>query len=494
MRCMVLRKGSSRKVTKYCNYINGEWVTPSTSEYYDVINPADHSDIIGQFPLSAKEDADKAVLCAHEAFPAWSRLLPSQRAEYVYKFIELLEKEVDNIGKDLCREQGKPLGEAIGEPSRSIKECRYIVGEATRLAGINLPSERPNVVNNVVREPIGVIAAITPWNFPFLTPVRKVIPALIAGCTVVLKPANSTPLCSVRLAELLEKAKVPKGVVNLVIGKGSTLGDALTANPLVSGVTFTGSTNVGRHINKSASEHFAKVQLEMGGKNPALVAGFKDLDFAAEQIVTAAFANAGQRCTAISRVIVTYDQADELEQIIVEKAKKLVVGPGMESTTNIGPVIDDSAGRDILGHIEEAEKAGAVVSLGGNRLTGGSYDKGFYIEPTVITNVKPDMKIAVEEVFGPVLAIIRVTDFKQGLSVVNQTPYGLAAAVFSDIQENIYAFMNGAQSGMVHINHGTVSESFMPFGGVKMSGLGPFSIGTTNKDFFTNYKVVYTQY
>lgn len=481
-------------MAKFLNYINGEWVAPSSDQYYDVINPADRSDVIGQFPLSSSQDTDKAVACAHEAFQSWSKLLPSVRADYIYKFIDLLADEFEDIGHVLCREQGKPLAESIGESSRAVKECRYIVGESTRLYGISLPSERPNVSNTIVREPIGVIAAITPWNFPFLTPIRKAIPALIAGCTVVLKPANITPHCAVRLAMLFEKAEIPKGVFNLVMGKGSVLGEALSNNPLVKGITFTGSTGVGRQINLSAAQHFTKVQLEMGGKNPALVADFNDLNFAADQIISAAFANAGQRCTAISRVIVKKDQADALEKLIVEKAGQMTVGPGMEPTSKIGPVVDDAAGDDIMGYIERSKTEGATVALGGNRLTGGVYDNGYYIEPTVITNVSPDMEIAKQEVFGPVLAIIRVDDFAQGLAVVNDTPYGLASAVFTDIQANICDFMNTSQSGMVHINHGTVSESFMPFGGVKASGLGAFSIGTTNKDFFTNYKVIYHQY
>ncbi|MDR1903694.1 MAG: aldehyde dehydrogenase family protein [Treponema sp.] len=478
----------------YQNFIDGKWTAPSSGKYYEIRNPADYDEIIGSFPLSEPGDADAAVLAAHRAFPAWSGLLPMERAQYVERFVALLDEKIDYLGECLCREQGKPLAEAIGEPSRGAKECRYVIGEATRFQGISLPSERRGVTNTVVREPIGVVAAIAPWNFPLLTPLRKMIPALVAGCTVVLKPSSDTPWCSVLLLELVEKAGFPAGTVNLIIGRGSRIGDALSGNPLVRGITFTGSTLVGRQINKIGAEHFVKVQLEMGGKNPAIVYDYAGIQAAAKSIAAAAFANAGQRCTAVSRVLVKRQQAEELEKEIAAICGEYKIGPGLEKGVTIGPVINKKAGDSIMEYIQQAREQGATIAAGGNHLSGGVYDKGFYIEPTLITGVRADMTAAREEIFGPVLTVQRVDSFEEALETANSSEYGLASCVFTDVQANIYKFMRESQSGMVHINHGSVSESFMPFGGIKMSGLGPFSIGTTNKDFFTNLKVIYNQY
>ncbi len=479
---------------QYANFIDGAWVAPSGGEYYQLCNPGNKDDALGSFPLSRAPDVDKAVTAARTAFAAWAAMLPDQRANCVYAFIDLLDKNVRKLGEVLCREQGKTLGESVGEVARGVKECRYIVGEATRLEGMSLPSERPNVTNAVVRVPIGVVAAITPWNFPVLTPIRKIIPALVAGCTVVFKPSYDTPLCGIELTRLLEQAGIPKGVVNLVIGRGSVMGDAISGHPGIAGISFTGSTAVGRRINEKAASHFAKIQLEMGGKNPALVADFSNLEFAASQICGAAFANAGQRCTAVSRVVVVESQADALEKLLAEKVAAYTIGYGMDKDAQIGPVINEKAGKDIMGYIESARREGATVAVGGNRLTGGIYDKGFYIEATLITNVTPTMTVAVDEIFGPVLVVIRVKDFAEGLRVCNDTRYGLATCVFTDRREYIFDFMQRAEAGMVHINHGSSSESFMPFGGVKDSGLGNFGIGSTNKDFFTTWKVIYTQF
>ncbi|MDR0655156.1 MAG: aldehyde dehydrogenase family protein [Treponema sp.] len=476
------------------NFINGKWTPPSSGKYYEIRNPADKDEIIGQFPLSEIQDVDQAVLAASKAFLAWSKLLPMERAAYVEKFTTLLDEKTNYLGECLCREQGKPLVEAIGEPSRGVKECKYVIGEATRLQGLSLPSERQGVTNTVVREPVGVIAAITPWNFPMLTPLRKTIPALIAGCTVVLKPSYDTPWCSVLLLELFEKAGFPAGTVNLIMGRGSQIGDALSGNPLVRGITFTGSTIIGRQINKTAAANFAKVQLEMGGKNPAIVWDYANITGAAKSIAVAAFANAGQRCTAVSRVLVKRSQAEELEKALIAIIKEYKVGPGLEKENTIGPVVNKKAGDSIMEYIAKAREQGATIAIGGNQLKGGVYDKGYYIESTLVTNVTPDMAVAREEIFGPVLTVQKVDSFDEALEVANSSEYGLASCIFTDTQANIYRFMKESQSGMVHINHGSVSESFMPFGGIKMSGLGPFSIGATNKDFFMNTKVIYNQY
>lgn len=487
--------GSTQTEIKiYQNYINGQWVEASGKEIYAVYNPGNTEEIVGQFPLSTEEDVEKAVISAHQAFQSWRKIQASERAEYIYRFIQVLDENKERLAEALCKEQGKPYKEAFTEAVRGVKEMRYVVGEAARLEGITLPSDRVGVTNTVVRVPIGVVAAITPWNFPVLTPLRKVVPALIAGCTVVLKPASNTPLTSVILTELFEQAGLPAGALNLVIGSGRQVGDALVSHPLVKGISFTGSTQVGRNINRAAAENFTKVQLELGGKNPVVVAEYSNLKHAAEQIVGSAYANAGQRCTAISRVIVLEKHAEELENYIIEKVKEFKVGNGMDPETQIGPVVSQEALSTIEAYMESAKEEGAAIVLGGKRLTGGKFDKGFYFEPTVITHVSPEMRVAKEEVFGPVLVIIRVESFEDALFVANHTEYGLTASIFTDKFEFAHDFTEDVESGMIHINNGTISEGHMPFGGVKNSGLGTFSIGGTNKDFYTEWKVIYTQY
>jgi len=482
------------EVTKYGNFIGGKWKAPASGAYYADRNPADEEDVIGEFPLSSKDDANEAIACAHEAFGSWSRMLPAEREKFIDKFVELLDANVQRIGEALCREEGKTLKEALGEPRRGVVECSYFLGEGQRLEGITMPSDRKGVTSLAARVPIGVVAAISPWNFPFLTPLRKIIPALVTGNTVVFKPAFDTPHCGVLLMELFEKAGFPPGVVNMVVGRGGEMGDAISGSPLVRGITFTGSTAVGRRINRLAAENFTKVQLEMGGKNPAIVADYRDLDRAASEIATAAYAVTGQRCTSISRVIVLGKHAEELEAKIAEKAKAYVLGNGMDPKVTMGPVINRAAGESIMAYIQSAKDEGATIRVGGRKLSGGDHDKGFYIEPTLITDVRPGMKVAVEEIFGPVLVSLKVDSFEEAMKVANDSEYGLAACLFSDDLAQIYEFQQGIESGMAHVNHGTVTDSSMPFGGVKHSGIGPFSKGATNKDFFTTYKVNYVKY
>lgn len=476
----------------YKNFINGAWV--ETADLYEVNNPANKNELVGKFPLTTVEGVNDAVQSAHKAFQTWRKVPASERAAYIYRFIELLAENKERLAKALTQEQGKPLTEALTEVSRGVNEMRFVAGEAVRLDGVTLPSDRRGVINMSARVPIGVVAAITPWNFPVLTPLRKVIPALVCGCTVVLKPATDSPLTSVIITELLEDAGLPAGTVNLVIGNGRKVGEALVSHPLVKGVSFTGSTQVGRSINESAAKNLTKVQLELGGNNPAVVAEYGDLENAATQIVTSCYGNAGQRCTAIKRVIVLDKHADELEKYIVEKVKNLKVGNGLDSSTNIGPVVSESARKTLNEYMDIAKNEGANIIVGGRNLTGGEYDNGYYFEPTVISGVTPNMVVAKDEIFGPVLTIIRVTSIEEAIEVSNNTEYGLTASVFTDNMSWGYRFMEDVESGMIHINNGTVSEGHMPFGGVKNSGLGPFSIGGTNKDFYTELKVTYIQH
>lgn len=479
---------------RFCNFINGEWVAPHSGAYYPNHNPADVSEVLGYFPLSDETDVEAAISAAANAFQAWGKMMPVEREKYFLAFIEQLEKRADEIGAILCAEHGKTMKEATYEPKRAAMECRFLLGESQHIEGITMPSDRKGITSVAARYPLGVVAAIAPWNFPILTSLRKIMPGLIFGNTVVFKPASDTPYCGVLLMEMFKEAGFPDGVVNMIIGRGASVGDALVSNDQVKAVTFTGSTAVGRRISVHAAPNFTRVQLEMGGKNPAIVYDFQDLDYAAGQIVSACFALAGQRCTSISRVIVARGVADELERRMVDKMRKLVVGNGVKPGVNIGPIITADAGEKIMAYIQSARDEGATVMEGGNRLTGGDYDKGFFIEPTLLTNVTPAMKVAVDEIFGPVLSVIRVDSFEEAMQVANDTKYGLASALFSDNLAYIFDFLQNIDSGMAHVNHGTATDSNMPFGGIKNSGAGAFSKGKTNRDFFTNYKVQYVKY
>lgn len=478
----------------YRNYINSEWREAGDGMTYPVYSPGDRDLLVGNFPLSTEEDVAKAVTASHRAFLEWKELAPSKRTEYLYRFGTLLDANKDRIAEAAMLEQGKIYREALAEPTRGAKELIITAGEALRLEGIARPSDSPRTTNVADRVPIGVIAAITPWNMPVLTPLRKAIPALASGCTVVLKPATATPLTSVILAELFHEAELPKGVFNLIIGAGRKIGDALVGNPLVRGVTFTGSTAVGRNINKKAAENFTKVQLEMGGKNAAVVVDFKDLKCIAPKIVKAAFTNAGQRCTSISRVIVREDQAGELEKLLIESTRAMKVGHGSDESSDIGPVISAEALASMEEYVSSAVQEGATIATGGSRLSGGIYDKGNYLEPTILTGVTKEMRVAKEEIFGPVLAVMRVSSAEEAIEVCNATEYGLTASLFTDDIGYTYDFEKKVEVGMIRINNLGVSGGNMPFGGHKHSGLGPFGIGSTTMDFYTNTKVTYREY
>lgn len=480
-------------IEKFFNFIDGKWVVPFNNKYYVVKNPA-NQEITGEFPDSTNHDAEKAIESASSAFKSWRTTTAAERVEFIYKFIELLERDKYSIAEAITKELGKPLSESLGEPTRGIKECRFMVGEASRMPGVSVPSDRYFVTSTAYRTPLGVIAAITPWNFPFLTPIRKIIPALIYGCTVVFKPASATPKSAILLVKLLEEAGIPEGVVNLVIGKGSSVGDSICSHPQIKGISFTGSTAIGRRINEMASSSFKKIQLEMGGKNPAIVMDYDDMQFAATQIIANAFANCGQRCTTISRVLVLESKAEMLENELAERIKSLKVGNGLTPGVQIGPLVNSQAGEEVIKAIDEATAMGASIKVGGKRLSSHEYDNGYFIEPTLLINVTPDMRVAREEVFGPLLSVIRVRDFSDAMNIANDTEYGLTSCVFTNNPEEEYIFMRDIDSGMGHINHGTSSEGHMPFGGVKKSGLGPFSIGDTNKEFYTNLKVIYKMF
>lgn len=485
---------TNRDVKAYENYIGGGWGAASGGETYETRDPGRTDEIVGRYPLSTTEDVGKAVEAAYGAFLEWRDVPAPERMEYVYGLMEVWRRRSDELAEAVTLEMGKPIREARAEVDRGIGEMRFTAGEALRVGGETLPSGRRDLSAYTVREPIGVVAAVTPWNFPVLSPIRKVIPALVHGCTVVLKPASLTPLTAVIIVEMLQEAGVPAGVVNLVIGRGGEVGDALVTHPRVGGITFTGSTEVGLGIYAKAAPGNKKMQLEMGGKNGCIVAGYGDVESAATQIVAAAYQATGQRCTAISRVIVLEEQREMLEAVLVEEAKKLGVGYGLEEETVMGPLSSRNQLDRSIYYVDRAQKDGARVLLGGEEPRGGAFDRGHYYEPTILTDVRPGTPAALDEIFGPVLTVTPVEDFAEAVEVHNEVGYGLTSSIFTDDMDLARAFVRGAEAGMVHVNNGTVSEGHMPFGGVKQSGMGAYGIGVTNKEFFTGLKIVYHQY
>ncbi|MGQ9635286.1 MAG: aldehyde dehydrogenase family protein [Bryobacteraceae bacterium] len=479
---------------RHLNFIAGRWQVPESGAWYTTFNPGRPQEALGEFPASSAADVDAAIAAAAQAAPGWARTPGPQRGTLLLRFAQLLEESKQELGRILTREMGKPLCEAVGEVGRAAAEARFAAGEASRLDGHTFVSERPGLHCSTVLEAIGVVAAISPWNFPVVAPVRKIAPALACGDTVVLKPASITPWCSEYLMRLFESAGLPAGVVNLVVGRGSVIGDRLVDDPRVAGITFTGSTAVGIPLNERAARRLAKVQLELGGKNPAVVADYDDLDAAAREIVSAALQCSGQRCTALSRVIVLDSQADALVEKIVSLVNQIRVGDGLDEETTMGPLSSRAQLETVQGYVQRGLEEGAKLLTGGRCLVEDPDRQGYFFAPTVFDDVQPESVLAQEEIFGPVLPVIRVRNFEQALEVANRTRYGLAAALFTSKLSYIQEFTSTVKAGMIHINHGTASQAHIPFGGVKESGLGPYSIGHTAKEFYTNLKAVYIRW
>ncbi len=431
---------------------------------------------------------------ADRAARVWGATPGPQRGAILFRFAELLEAAKPELARIITLEQGKAMPEAAGEIGRAAAEARFMAGEASRPTGQSFPSEKPGSSCSTISEPLGVIAAICPWNFPVVTPVRKIAPAIAFGNSVVFKPAGLTPWSAVHLMDLLERAGLPAGVVNLITGSGAVVGQALVNDPRVRGVTFTGSTKVGTSVYEAAARRLARVQLELGGKNPAVVVDCDDLEAAAREIVAAAFLCSGQRCTAISRVIVLDTQADALVQWILGEVGRIKVGNGLEPSTTMGPLVSRAQLETVEGYVRQGRNSGCQLLTGGRALADNVDDDGYFHAPTVFDRVPPDSPLAREEIFGPVLPILRVANMDEAIAVANDTRYGLAAALFTARASHIDQFTRRVEAGMIHINHGTASQAHVPFGGVKDSGQGAYSIGPGAREFFTNVKAVYVKW
>jgi alpha-ketoglutaric semialdehyde dehydrogenase len=479
---------------EYKNFIGGEWVDAVSGETFESIVPAT-GEPLGTFPRSRAGDVDRAVTAAKDAFEEW-RLVPApERGTILLRFARLLEEEKPDLTELMSREMGKVLAEAGGDVQEAIDMSIYMAGEGRRMFGHTTPSELRDKFQMSVRTPVGVVGAITPWNFPIAIPAWKLAPALVCGNTVVLKPAEDTPLLAERFVELLGAAGLPAGVVNLVHGYGEEAGDRLVRHPDVPVITFTGSRETGVLVTKAAADNLKHVHLELGGKNAIIVLDDADVELAVDGILWSAFGTSGQRCTAASRVVVQRGVYDELQRRLVARAEEMRIGPGWEADTDLGPVINREALDKIHSYSGIGADEGATLLTGGEVASDGDLSKGFYYRPTVFADVEPQMRIAQEEIFGPTTALIPVADFDEALRVANGIRYGLSSSIFTRDVNKAFRAMRDLQAGITYINAGTTgAEVHLPFGGTKDTGNGHREAGQAALDVFTEWKSIYVDY
>ena len=479
----------------YGNFIAGEWVNSSSGKAFNSLNPANYEEVVARYQSSAVEDVKNAFEVAQKVQPAWAAVPAPNRGILLMKAAEILEKRADSVANEMTREEGKTLPEAKAEVMRAVNIFRYFGGEGARLCGETVPSERDGVFAYTFRKPLGVVSLLTPWNFPIAIPAWKMAPALVTGNTVVIKPASLAPLCTVRLVESLSEAGLPKGVLNLVTGSGSVIGDELISNPIVKALSFTGSCDVGNGIQQKTMGRGIKTQLEMGGKNPTIVLQDADLNLATDIVVNGAFFSTGQKCTATSRALVEQSIYDTFLKLLVEKARKLRLGNGLEKGVEVGPCVDSNQMKTVLDYIEIGKREGARLVCGGSRLTGPGYDKGYFVEPTIFTEVKPEMRIAQEEIFGPVLAVVPVKDFDAALQLANNVKFGLSASLVTNQLNKAFAYINRIEAGLIIINLPSAGVEYqLPFGGTKASSTGHREQGSVAIDFYSELRTVYLKY
>ncbi|MCL5423333.1 MAG: aldehyde dehydrogenase family protein [Nitrospirae bacterium] len=479
------------------NFIDGKWDDALSGETFENRNPADTDELVGVVVKSGKADVDKAVAAAREVSRLW-RLIPGpKRGEILFRAGELLVKGKKELGELETREMGKILPETLGDVQEAIDMTYYMAGEGRRLSGETIPSELPNKDCKSVRVPVGVCALITPWNFPIAIPAWKIMPALVSGNTVVFKPSSYTSIAASKLVEVLEEAGLPKGVLNLVHGRGEDIGEYLATHPGIDGVSFTGSTAVGEKLAAKCIELGKKVSCEMGGKNAIIVMDDANLELAVEGAVWGGFGTTGQRCTAASRVVVHKDVYDRFLELFTKAASKLRLGNGLHKETDVGPVINLAQLEKVLNYIEIGKKEGAKLLMGGKAYREGECARGYFIEPTIFSDVEPRMRIAREEIFGPVVAVLKAKDLEDAITIVNDTKYGLVSAIYTQDVNNSAMAERELDTGIVYINASTIgAEIQLPFGGTKKSGIGHREAGGRGGalDMFTKWKVIYRDY
>lgn len=497
-RLPALRSGEVKEETMaqiYQNYIAGKWVPARSGRTFESINPARKREVIGVFPRSEAADVDEAAQAARREFPRW-RLMPApRRAEVMFRAAEILVRRKEELARAMTREMGKILNETRGDVQEGIDMTYFVAGEGRRLYGETTPSELPNKMAFSLRVPLGVVAVITPWNFPLAIPTWKLVPALVAGNTAVFKPAEDTPLVATLLVQIFEEAGLPPGVLNLVHGFGEEAGAPLAAHPEVDLVSFTGSCEVGRLVAVRCAQDYRRVSLEMGGKNAIIVLEDADLDLAVEGAVWGAMGTTGQRCTAASRLIVQRGVAQEFTARLLDAVGRLRLGDGLNAATDVGPVINEAQLRRIHSYTELARREGAAVLCGGEVCTAGECAQGFFYRPTVYAGVSPRMRIAQEEIFGPCPAILEVDGLEEAIAVANDTTYGLSSALYTRDVNRAFVGMRDLAAGITYLNSSTIgAEVHLPFGGIRHTGNGHREGGKTVLDIFTEWKTVYVDY
>lgn len=475
------------------SYVNGKWYHPKSDRLVRNLNPADLNDILAEFPSATPEDAQRAIEAAQAAFPDWKKTPGPERGRVIWRAANIARQRLDEIARTLTREEGKILKEARGEVLKGISLLEFYAGEGFRMHGKTLPSEARDTFTYTIRRPLGVVGLIAPWNFPWAIPVWKSAPAIVAGNTVVFKPAELTPATASLLAEIYEEAGLPPGVFNMVVGSGSVVGEAIVHSPAIRAVSFTGSNEVGGALYVKAASRGAKVTCEMGGKNAVIVMPDADLDKAALAIHGGAFGSTGQRCTATSRVIALPSVKDALLERLVEHARKIKVGSGLDESVDMGPAVDEKQWKTDLEYIQVAQREGARLVLGGKRPE--HLSRGYFVEPTIFDSVSPTMRVFREEVFGPVLAVTTAGSLEEGLKFANSVEYGLTTSIFSQNIDWVMNFIEEVETGMVHVNEPTIGgEAQLPFGGTKATGVGEREMAEEGLNFFTELKTVFINY
>lgn len=476
------------------NYINGAWQEDAQAKFTDVLNPAT-GEKVADVKLSTKEDVELAVQAARKAQKEWALVPAPKRADYLYEIGRIMVEKKEHLAQVLTTEMGKVIEEARGEVQEGIDMAYYMAGEGRRLVGETVPSELQNKFAMSVRAPIGVVGLITPWNFPIAIATWKSFPAIVAGNTFIWKPATETPMMAYEMVLIFEEAGLPAGVANIVFGSGSEVGSAMIEHPSIRVISFTGSTDTGRHVAEVGGRHLKKVSLEMGGKNAVIVMDDADVDLAVEGILWSAFGTAGQRCTACSRVLVHKDVKEELETKLLEQMKHLSIGNGLDESIKIGPVINAKSIEKISKYVAIGKEEGAKLLAGGNELVDGEYANGHYFEPTLFTDVKWDSRLAQEEIFGPVVSLITIESLEEAIEVNNSVLYGLSSSIFSRDVNKIFQAQRDLDTGIVYVNAGTTgAEIHLPFGGTKGTGNGHRDSGVAALDVFTEWKSIYVDF
>jgi aldehyde dehydrogenase (NAD+) len=479
----------------YTNFIDGKWIPAGSGNTCENRNPADTRELVGIFQRSSAAEVNQAVEAAHAAFKKWSRVPAPERAEIILKAATILERRKEDFSRDMTREMGKVIKETRGDTQEAIDTGHYFAGEGRRMYGLTTPSELRNKFAMCTRNPLGVVGMICPWNFPMAIPSWKLFPALVAGNACVIKPAEDTPLSVFNFVSALTEAGVPAGVVNIVTGRGSEVGVAIMEHPLVRAVSFTGSSEVGRTIGESCARTFKRCSLELGGKNPMIVLDDANLELALEGALWGAFGTAGQRCTATSRIILQKGIYQRFVDELVRRAQALKLGNGLDESVDVGPVVSKSQLETVLGYIEIGKKEGARLAAGGHRYEQGDCKHGYFIEPTIFADVDPKMRIAQEEIFGPVVSCIPCDGFEQAIEIANDVKYGLSSALYTKDVNRAFAAIRDLDAGITYINAPTIgAEVHLPFGGVKQTGNGHREGGVGALDFYTEWKAIYVDY